>query len=191
MKHLLPTIRITLFFTILLGLVYPAIMTVVSQVIFNEEANGSLIIKDGQVVGSKLLAQKFEDPKYFWPRPSAIDYNYLPSGGTNLSPTSSDLRKKVEERNQTLKKRNFNSYDPPQDLLFASASGVDPHISPESAKYQLRRVAMVRSMEIGEVQKLIEQTTQDRDWSILGEPTVNVLALNLALDQANSGPMKK
>ncbi len=191
MKHLMPTIKITIFFTILLGLIYPAIMTGISQVIFNEKANGSLLRKDGQVIGSKLLAQKFQDPKYFWPRPSAVDYNTLPSGGTNLAQTSIDLKKAVEERLETLKKRNDNSYDPPQDLLFASGSGLDPHISPLSAKYQLRRVALNRKMEIDEVKKLVEQTTEYRNWGIFGEPTVNVLALNLALDQAGKGPKEK
>jgi potassium-transporting ATPase KdpC subunit len=188
MKHLIPTIKITIFFTILLGLIYPAIMTGISQFVFNEQANGSLLEKDGKVIGSKLLAQKFEDPKYFWPRPSAVDYNPLPSGGTNLAQTSTDLKKAVEEREETLKKRNDNSYDPPQDLLFASGSGLDPHISPLSAKYQIRRVALNRSMDVEDVKKLVEQATEYRDWGIFGEPTVNVLALNLALDQAGKAP---
>lgn len=185
------TIKITIVFTILLGLIYPAVMTGLSQILFNEKANGSLLKKNGLVIGSKQIAQKFQDPKYFWPRPSATDYNPLPSGGTNLAQTSADLKKAVEERLETLKKRNDNSYDPPQDLLFASGSGLDPHISPLSANYQIRRVALNRSIDIEIVKKLVEQTTEERDWGIFGEPTVNVLALNFALDQVIKGSKEK
>jgi potassium-transporting ATPase KdpC subunit len=183
MKHLLPTIRITIFFTILLGFIYPGIVTVISQGVFNDQANGSLISKDGQVIGSKFLAQKFEGDKYFWQRPSSVDYNPLPSGGSNLSQNSTDLKKVFEERKAKLKASALNSGEPPQDLLYSSGSGLDPHISPEAAQYQLERVAKARTMETSQVQMLINQATEERKWGILGEPTVNVFALNLALDK--------
>lgn len=183
MKHLLTTIRITIFFTILLGIIYPGIVTILSQGIFNRQANGSLILKDGIVVGSELIAQKFEGAKYFWQRPSAVDYNPLPSGGSNLSQNSTDLKRVSEERKTKLKASGLNSNDPPQDLLFSSGSGLDPHISPQAAQYQVERVAIARSMETSQVQMLIDQATEERKWGILGEPTVNVLALNLALDK--------
>lgn len=183
MKHLLPTIRITIFFTILLGIIYPGIVTILAQGVFNKEANGSLILKDGKVVGSELIAQKFEGSKYFWQRPSAVDYNPLPSGGSNLSQNSSDLKKILEERRKKLKATSPMTDEPPQDLLFTSGSGLDPHISPLAAQYQLERVAKARSMDPGQIQMLIEQATEERKWGILGEPTVNVLTLNLALDK--------
>lgn len=183
MKHLLTAIRITLFFTLILGFIYPGVITLISQEIFDKESNGSLILKDGQVVGSNLLAQKFEGAKYFWGRPSTVDYNPLPSGGSNLSQNSADLKSIIEERKAKLKASALNSDEPPQDLLYSSGSGLDPHISPQAARYQLERIAKARSMETSQVQMLIDQATEERKWGILGEPTVNVFALNLALDK--------
>ncbi len=183
MKYLLPTIRITIFFTLLLGIIYPGIVTLLSQEIFNKQANGSLILKDGKVIGSELIAQKFESAKYFWQRPSAVDYVPLPSGGSNLSQNSSQLKKIQEERRAKLKVTSSITDEPPQDLLFASGSGLDPHISPLAANYQVERIAKARSMDPGQLQMLIEQATEERKWGILGEPTVNVLTLNLALDK--------
>lgn len=183
MKYLLPSIRITILFTLLLGIIYPGIVTLFSQGIFNKQANGSLILKDGKVVGSELIGQKFESAKYFWQRPSAIDYNSLPSGGSNLSQNSSNLKKIMEERKEKLKANSIITDEPPQDLLFTSASGLDPHISPLAAKYQVERIAKARSMDPGQLQMLIEQATEERKWGILGEPTVNVLTLNLTLDK--------
>jgi K+-transporting ATPase ATPase C chain len=185
MKYVMPAIRFKLFMTILLGLIYPFAMTGISKVIFPRQASGDFISRGGQVVGSSLIAQKFEKLEYFWSRPSGVDYNPLPSGGSNLGQASGDLKKAVDERRAKLKAAHSDQTgEPPQDLLFASASGLDPHISPDAAQYQLNRVAKARNISPDQVQKLIEQASEGRQWGILGEPTVNVLALNLALDKA-------
>ena len=190
MKNTLQAIRFTIFMTILLGLAYPLAMTGISQLLFPRQANGSFISRGGQLVGSSLIAQNFEKLEYFWPRPSAIGYNPLPSGGSNLGQANQDLKRTVDERKAKLKAAHpEQKNDPPQDLIFASASGLDPHISPEAAQYQLQRVAKARNLSVQEIQELIAQTTNERQFGILGEPTVNVLALNLALDkrQGNEG----
>lgn len=185
MKYIIPAIRFMLFLTVLLGLIYPLAMTGITQVIFPRQASGDFITRGGQVVGSSKIAQNFEKSEYFWPRPSAISYNPLPSGGSNLGQASADLNKIVEERRAKLKSvHSDQAGEPPQDLLFASASGLDPHISPEAAQYQLQRVAQVRKMNLEQVKKIIEQVTVGRQMGIFGEPTVNVLELNLALDKS-------
>lgn len=185
MKYVLPAIRFKLFMTLLLGLIYPLMMTGVAQSLFPRQASGDFVSRGGQVIGSRLIAQKFEKPEYFWPRPSAVDYNPLPSGGSNLGQASADLKKIFDERWAKLKQAHpEQAGEPPQDLLFASASGLDPHISPAAAQYQLQRVAYARGLSIEIVQSLIEQASEPRQWGILGEPTVNVLALNLALDKS-------
>lgn len=185
MKYLMPALRYKIFMTILLGLVYPFAMTGISQVLFSNNANGSLVSRSGHIVGSALIAQNFERPEYFWPRPSAVGYNPLPSGGSNLGQAAAALKQAVEERRAKLKAAHPEQQgEPPQDLLFASASGLDPHISLEAASYQLPRLAKARNLDTAQVQKLVAEVTENRQFGIFGEPTVNVLALNLALDKA-------
>ena len=184
MKHILPAIRIKLFFTLLLGLIYPLVMTGLSQVMFKHRANGSMIEVEGKILGSELIAQKFEKPQYFWPRPSGVDYNPLPSGGSNLGQASADLKKAVDERRTKLKKSHPDQGEPPQDLLFASASGLDPEISPEAALYQVSRVARARGLDVNKVQELVKKFSTGRQLGILGEPRVSILSLNIALDQS-------
>jgi len=185
MKYFMPALRFKLFMTLLLGLLYPFAITGISQVLFPKQSAGEFLSRGGQVLGSHWISQKFEKPEYFWPRPSAVDYNPLPSGGSNLSPASADLKKAFDERKTKLKSAHpGQSMEPPQDLLFASGSGLDPHISPEAADYQIQRVASARKMNLDQVRTLVEKATEQRQWKILGEPNVNVLALNLSLDQA-------
>lgn len=184
MKHAMVAIRMILFMTILTGIVYPLVVTGVAKVFFSHQAEGSLIKSGGQIVGSELIAQKFESSKYFWPRPSVGDYNPLPSGGSNLGWISADLKKTVDERKAKLMNAHQN-VAPPQDLIFASGSGLDPHMSPEAAMYQLARVAHARNLsedQISRLQQLIASKTEKRTLGVLGEPRVNVLELNLALD---------
>lgn len=184
MKYLMPAIRFKIFMTILLGLMYPLVMTGVSQAVFPRQANGDFVSKNGQLVGSLLIGQNFERSDYFWPRPSAISYNPLPSGGSNLGQSSEALKTAVNERRVMLKAAHPDQTgEPPQDLLFTSASGLDPHISPEAALYQLQRVAKARNLSVEEVQKMIKESSSGRQLGILGEATVNVLSLNLTLDR--------
>ena len=173
MKNLWLSIRSYLAFTVLLGILYPVAMTGLAKVLFPHQAQGSLIEKDGKIVGSALIAQKFQSEKYFWSRPSAVDYNPLPSGGSNLGPTSENLKKSLEGKD----------LNQPQDLLFASGSGLDPHISPEAAAYQVERVAKARQMPAHRIQELVAQFTQERELNLLGERRVSVLELNLVLDK--------
>lgn len=185
MKYLMPALRFKIFMTVLLGLSYPFMMTGISQVIFPTQANGDFISRGGQVVGAKLIGQNFEKPEYFWSRPSAISYNPQPSGGSNLGQASSVLKQTFDERRAKLKAAHpEQTSEPPQDLLFASASGLDPHISLEAATYQLQRVAKMRAIDPAQVQRIIDGVTESRQFGILGEKTVNVLELNLALDKA-------
>lgn len=185
MKYIMPAIRLQIFMTIFLGLLYPFAMTGVSQVLFSDQANGSIVSRGGQVVGSISIAQNFEKLEYFWPRPSAVSYSPMPSGASNLGQASADLKKTVDDRRAKLKAAHpAQQNEPPQDLLFASASGLDPHITPEAAEYQMQRVAQARNLDVQEVQKLVKQATNGRQFGILGEPTVNVLVLNLALDKS-------
>src|SRR2546422_5825530 len=172
--------------TVVTGVVYPVVVTAVAQFVFPHQANGSLIAKDGKVVGSALIGQPFDDPKYFWGRPSATSpfgYNAGSSSGSNLSPTNPALVKAVQERVDALRAADPDAKAPvPVDLVTASASGLDPHISPAAALYQVHRVAKVRKLDEAAVQRLVEQHTEGRWLGLLGEPRVNVLELNLALD---------
>jgi potassium-transporting ATPase KdpC subunit len=172
--------------TVITGIAYPLIVTGIAQVVFPRLANGSLIVKDGKPAGSALIVQPFDDPKYFWGRPSAttpFQYNAGSSSGSNLSPTNPDLVRAVQERVATLRAADpGNSAPVPVDLVTASASGLDPHISPAAALYQAPRVARVRRLDPAKVRDLVEKHTEGRFWGLLGEPRVNVLELNLALD---------
>jgi K+-transporting ATPase ATPase C chain len=172
--------------TLITGLLYPLVVTGVAQVLFPRQANGSLIINDGKPVGSSLIGQPFDAPKYFWGRLSATSpfpYNAAASSGSNLGPTNDALMKGVQARIDALKTADPDNPLPlPVDLVTASGSGLDPHISPASAAYQVRRVARARRMEEAVVRQLVSQYTEGRQLGILGEPRVNVLTLNLALD---------
>ncbi len=182
MKHALPAFRMLIFMTLLTGVAYPLLVTEISSIFFHDQAAGSLINKNGNIIGSELIGQKFESDRYFWPRPSAVDYNPLPSGGSNLGQVSLDLKKIVDERSLKLKNKNPASGNPPQDLLFASGSGLDPHISVEGAEFQIARLAQIRGLEPIALRQLVGRMTEPRQFGILGEPRVNVLKLNLALD---------
>jgi potassium-transporting ATPase KdpC subunit len=177
MKTILQSLRIYIILTLLTGILYPLAMTGVAQLLFPKQANGSRIIEGGKLVGSDLIVQKFESPKYFWPRPSSADYATIPSGASNKGPTSADLKKSIDER-----RAKFGS-DAPVDLLTASGSGLDPHISPEAARLQLPRVAAARNMSIQKIATLVDQTIEVPQFGLLGEPRVNVVRLNRALDQ--------
>ena len=177
MKVILQSLRIYALLTLLTGIVYPLAMTGVAQLLFPKQANGSRIVENGKLIGSDLLVQKFESPRYFWPRPSSADYATVPSGASNKGPTSSDLKKSVDER-----RAKFGN-DAAVDLLTASGSGLDPHISPEAARSQIPRVAAARKMSIQRVVALVDQTIEQPQLGFLGEPRVNVLRLNRGLDQ--------
>ncbi len=176
-----------LLFTILTGFIYPLVVTGIAQSIFPGSANGSLIVKNGKPVGSELLGQQFDDPKYFWGRPSATTpypYNGGSSSGSNLGPNNSDLMKAVQLRVQALREANpSNKEKIPVDLVSASGSGLDPHISPAAAEYQVARVARARGLDDAKVKTLVASYTEDRQFGIFGEPRVNVLLLNLELDE--------
>ena len=185
MKYWMPAIRFKILMTILLGLAYPFVITGISQAALPRQANGDFVSRGGQLVGSVLIAQNFEKEVYFWPRPSAVGHNPLPSGGSNLGQASQALKEVVDGRRAKLKAAHLDQAgEPPQDLLFASASGLDPHISPEAAQYQLNRVVKARNLSAEQVQKLVNDASEPRQLGIFGEPTVNVLALNVALDKA-------
>jgi K+-transporting ATPase ATPase C chain len=174
-----------IFMTILTGVGYPLLVTVVGQALFKSRANGSLARSGDVILGSFLVAQNFEGAKYFWPRPSGgASFNPLPSGGTNLGPVSADLKKAFDERKAKLSVANPGMGEPPQDLLFSSGSGLDPEISPRAADYQISRVAKARGMSDDQVRKMVERFTEERQIGVLGEPRVNVLALNIALDES-------
>jgi K+-transporting ATPase ATPase C chain len=186
LTHLRAAVVSLVVFTVITGVVYPVVVTGIAQVLFPYQANGSLIVRDGKVVGSALIGQPFDDPKYFWSRPSATSpfaYNAGASSGSNLSPTNPALIQSVQDRVDALRAADPSNRAPvPVDLVTASGSGLDPHISPAAALYQLPRVARERKVDPQVVQQLIDQHTQGRFLGVLGEPRVNVLALNLALD---------
>jgi potassium-transporting ATPase KdpC subunit len=175
-------------FTVITGVVYPLAVTGVAQVLFPRQANGSLIKEGDKVVGSSLIGQAFEDPKYFWGRPSATNpgppYDASSSTGSNLGPTNPDLAKAIQERVAALKEADPDNTAPiPIDLVTASGSGLDPHISIAAAEYQSGRVARMRTQALERVHKLIAEHTEQRTLGLLGEPRINVLELNRALDK--------
>jgi len=187
MTHLRPALILLVVLTVVTGVIYPVIVTVIAQVVFPHQANGSLIVKDGKVVGSSLIGQPFDGAKYFWGRPSATSpfpYNAASSSGSNLSPTNPAQIKNVQDRVDVLRAADPDNKAPvPVDLVTASGSGLDPHISPAAALYQVNRVAKARKLDPAVVRELVERNTESRQLGFLGEPRVNVLALNLALDR--------
>jgi len=186
LKQLYPAVAALILFTVICGLVYPLVITGVAQMIFPHEANGSILTQNGHHAGSELIGQPFSDQGHFWGRPSATSpfpYNSAASSGSNLAPTNPDLTTAVSERVRALKEADPGNNQPiPIDLVTSSGSGLDPHISPEAAEYQVPRVARVRRLPVEEVQRLVREYTEDSTWGILGEPRVNVLRLNQALD---------
>jgi K+-transporting ATPase ATPase C chain len=184
LKQIYPAAAMTVVLTVLLGVIYPFAVTGLAQVIFPRQAAGSLIEKDGKVIGSSLIGQPFTGPGYFHSRPSAAGngYDATASGGTNLGPTSQKLfETNVESAADALREENPNSAIP-VDLVTASASGLDPHITPAAAEFQVPRVARERGMSSEQVRRLVRDHTEGRQFGLLGEPRDNVLELNLALD---------
>lgn len=184
-KQLFTAVMMTIVLMIITGIIYPLVVTALSQVLFKEKAQGSLIVKDGKVVGSRLIGQPFSGDGYFHSRPSAAGKGYdgTASGGTNLGPTSAKLRDNIKTNVEIASKDNPGQ-PVPVDLVTTSASGLDPHITPAAADYQVSRVARVRGLAEIEVRQLVQKYTVDRQFGLLGEPRVNVLELNLALDEA-------
>jgi K+-transporting ATPase ATPase C chain len=181
-----PAIMMLLVLTVITGLIYPLLVTGIAQVVFPRQANGSLIMKDGQPIGSELIGQPFDAPRYFWGRLSATSpypYNAAASSGSNLGPTNPALIAEVKGRIQALRDADPGNPAPiPVDLVTSSGSGLDPDISVAAALYQMPRVARVRGLSEETVRQLVNQHLEDRTFGILGEPRVNVLELNLALD---------
>lgn len=188
---LLKAFRIKIFFTVLLGLIYPVLIWGVATVLAPNLSSGDLVQRNGKVIGARELGQKFTAGVYFWGRPSAVDYNPLSSGGSNLGPTSAALKKAVDERIAVVQNAHGIDLPIPQDLLFASASGLDPDISPAAAMFQVDRVVRARGLPAATASKLrqlIVEKTEPAQLGLFGEARVNVLALNLALDEMTSVP---
>jgi K+-transporting ATPase ATPase C chain len=188
MKTFIISLKIFLFFTILTGIIYPLLVTGIAQIAFPAKANGSMIIKDNKVIGSELIGQPFDSSIYFSSRPSAVLYNPLPSGGSNYSLTNEKLIKLVTERKKQF--IQFNQLDSladiPSEMLFASASGLDPHISPEAAYLQVNRIARARNFTEAQKQKLVQcikDLTEKPQFFCLGEERINVFLLNLEADK--------
>ncbi|MDE2622743.1 MAG: potassium-transporting ATPase subunit KdpC [Betaproteobacteria bacterium] len=186
MSLLRPALTVFLVLTLVTGLAYPMAVTALAHLFFPDQASGSLVIVEGHPVGSRLIGQNFADSKYFWGRPSATSpqpYNAQASGGSNLGPLNPALVDAVKGRIDALRAADPAAPLPvPADLVTASASGLDPHISPAAARYQIHRVAAARHLSEGRLDDLVAQHTEGRQWGLFGEPRVNVLALNLALD---------
>lgn len=191
MKHWKTSILMTIVTTVLVGLVYPLIVTGLAQVIFRDKANGQLISRDGVAVGSKLIGQPFSSPGYFRSRPSAagaVGYDAGASSGSNLGPTSKKLHDRVKAEAEKLQAEN-TAAPVPVDLVTTSGSGLDPHITPAAAEFQIPRVARERVVNDAEIKKLVQEFTEGRTFGFLGESRVNVVLLNLALDERY--PMKR
>ena len=192
-KLITQSIRQTLVWTIVTGMLYPLAITAIAQLAFHDKANGSLVERGGKLVGSALLAQQFTGAGYFWSRPSANSYGTGPSGltassGSNYGPTSAQLQTDVRNNAKALREAHKLPADAPvpADLVFASGSGLDPHISPEAARFQISRVAAARGMSEATVTALVEKFVEPPQWGFLGEARVNVLLLNLALDASDA-----
>ena len=175
-----------LLMVVLTGVAYPLVMTIIGSVLFPHRSQGSLILRGDTIVGSELIGQPFDSPKYFWPRPSAtspVPYNAGASSGSNLGPTNPALLQAVQERVAKLKAADpNNSLSIPVDLVTASGSGLEAYISPAAAQYQMARVARARGLAVAQVQQLVSENTWGRQWGCLGQPRTNVVTLNLALD---------
>jgi len=187
MKTLIrPAVTLFILLSLITGLIYPLLVTGIGQLLLPDQAAGSLIEREGKLIGSRLIGQNFSDPKYFWGRPSATGpypYNAAASGGSNLGPLNPALKDVVAARVQALRVADPGNTQPvPVDLVTASGSGLDPHISPAAADYQVARIARIRGVSPTVVRDAVAQQTQGRQWGILGEVRVNVLELNLALD---------
>lgn len=189
LKELRPAVVSFVLLTLLTGIAYPLLVTGISQATMSAKANGSLIVKDGKPIGSSLIGQSFSAPKYFWSRPSAtspMPNNASASSGSNLGPTNPALMDAVKARVQALRDVDpDNKQSVPVDLVTTSASGLDPHISPAAAEYQVSRVARIRNINADSLRKLVEEHTEGRQFGIFGEPRVNVLELNLAIDASH------
>ncbi len=186
-KELAPAFRVTLLLTIVTGFLYPGVVTGLCQLLFKNAANGSLLSANGQMVGSSLIGQNFTKPEYFQPRPSAAGAGYdgFASGGSNYGPTNQHLIDRVQASIDQFHKDNPDYHGPiPSDMVTASASGLDPHISPASAEAQAPRIAKARGVKLDQVEQLISKHIEQRQLGFLGEPRVNVLELNLDLDQS-------
>jgi K+-transporting ATPase ATPase C chain len=185
-KELRPALIVFLLLTVLTGVIYPGVVTLIGRVFFAQQASGSLIDRDGHAVGSSLLGQPFSSPRYFWGRPSATSpqpYNGSLSSGSNQGPTNPALESAVKDRIAALRAADPGNPMPvPVDLVTASGSGLDPHISPAAAEYQVARVARARNLSDAQVRQAVQAATSGRTLGVLGEPRVNVLGLNLALD---------
>lgn len=186
-KHFKPAIILFIILTVVTGVIYPAVVTGLAQLLFPNQANGSLITgSNGKIIGSSLIGQPFSSPGHFWGRPSAtgpFPYNAGASSGSNLGPTNPALADAVKARIEALKAADPGNKAPvPIDLVTASGSGLDPHISPAAAEYQIARVAKARKIELAKLRELVQAHTEARQWGVFGEPRVNVLTLNLALD---------
>jgi len=186
LKQIYPAFAITVVLTVLLGIIYPLAVTALAQLVFPRQAAGSLIERDGKVIGSSLIGQPFSGPGYFHSRPSAAGSGYdgTASGGTNLGPTSQKLMDSVKAAAESLREENPGS-PVPIDMVTASASGLDPHITPAAAEFQVPRIARERRLSEDEVRRIVREHAEGRQFGILGEPRVNVLELNLALDERN------
>jgi K+-transporting ATPase ATPase C chain len=192
MKHQLrPALMMLLTLTLLTGVIYPLAVTGLAQLLLPSLANGSLITRDGKVVGSELIGQQFDDPKYFWGRPSATSpfpYNAAASSGSNLGPTNPAFIDAVQGRVAALRAADpVNDTPIPVDLVTASGSGLDPHMSPAAAEYQLKRVARARGLGENTLRDLVARHTEGREFGVLGERRINVLKLNVALDDLSAG----
>jgi len=186
LKQLLPSFLVLLVLTLITGLVYPLLVTGMAQALFHDAANGSLVKKNGAVVGSSLIGQQFDDPRYFWSRPSATTPAYAggASSGSNYGPLNPALKEMAESRASALRAADSGNLTPiPVDLCTASASGLDPHISPAAAYWQAPRVARARNLPVERIRSVIAAHTENRTLGIFGEPRVNVLLLNLSLDE--------
>lgn len=187
-KIILQSLSIFFVMTVLTGVIYPLFITLIGQAVFPNQSNGSLIVKDGKVIGSELIGQNFDDSIYFQPRPSAINYNLIPSGASNLGLSSTLLKEQVNDRKLKFRKNNFlnDSVRIPSEMLFASGSGVDPHISINAAKLQITRIIKSRNLNTDKsklLYNLVDSLSEYPQFGVLGNQVVNVLSLNLKLDE--------